>query len=532
MKKLILLLNISLLLASCTYFFLLTTNETGKFIYPLDDSYIHLAIAKNYALYDTWGISQYKFSSTTSAPLFTYIESILIKCFGINDYYPLIINIVFCLLFIILIHNFFKKENNIAYTLLTLFITWLPLIYIQVLTGMEHMIHIVLILLSLHLLKEYFFHKKVKIFIYLCLVLGISTMIRFESLFFIFPICIIMGLKKEFIKGIGLGIFSLIPVIIYGYISIYNGDFFLPNSLLIKGNTNTENIWEFLLKPIKNICIAPYLIPIILGNLHIIFTNFRNGSRKLINIINTNNIQIITIITILLHITFARFGWLLRYEAYLLTLGVISLIPLINKIIIPKNIKFVKNYRSIIVLLLILSTFSRNIYGAYKMERASINIYEQQIQMSKFINKYFNNSKVIANDIGAISYYSKIDLLDLVGLGSSKIVRIMKNENLDRFSILKSFKINSYIIHNEYEICLIYDTWFNYIPNNFIKVGEWTISNNRICGSQTVTFYAIGKNNVIKLKTALSDFNKLINKNVKVKLLPIQNKRKSISQIK
>jgi hypothetical protein len=330
-----------------------------------------------------------------------------------------------------------------------------------------------------------------------------------------------MVFKKEFIKGVGLGIISLIPLIIYGYISINNGELFLPNSLLIKGNTNIKDIWEFILKPIKNILWAPSLIPIILGNLYIMFTNKKNRSRKLINIIISNKIQFITIITILLHITLARPGWLFRYESYLLALGVISLIPLINKIRIPQNIKFVKDYKYIIILLLILSTFSRNVYGIYKMRRASVNIYEQQIQMSRFINKYYNKSKVIANDIGAISYYSEIELLDLVGLGNSEVIRIMKNANLDRYNILRSPKINDYIIRNKYEICVIYDSWFNYIPNNFIKIGEWTISNNRICGSQTVSFYAIGENNAAKLKTALSDFNKLINKNVKVKLLPI-----------
>jgi hypothetical protein len=42
--------------------------------------------------------------------------------------------------------------------------------------------------------------------------------------------------------------------------------------------------------------------------------------------------------------------------------------------------------------------------------------------MSKFIGKYFNKSTIVANDIGAISYYSNIKLHDLVGLGSTDIL--------------------------------------------------------------------------------------------------------------
>jgi hypothetical protein len=47
----------------------------GKYIYPLDDSYIHLAISKNLTEYNVWGITKYEFSSTSSSPFFTLIIS-------------------------------------------------------------------------------------------------------------------------------------------------------------------------------------------------------------------------------------------------------------------------------------------------------------------------------------------------------------------------------------------------------------------------------------------------------------------------
>ncbi|WP_185208585.1 hypothetical protein [Chryseobacterium sp. C3] len=59
----------------------------------IDDAYIHLAMAKNFALYDVWGVTKYKFSSTSSSPLFTYILSVLIKVSGNNDFLSLWVNI-------------------------------------------------------------------------------------------------------------------------------------------------------------------------------------------------------------------------------------------------------------------------------------------------------------------------------------------------------------------------------------------------------------------------------------------------------
>jgi hypothetical protein len=49
-------------------------------------------MAKNFALYDVWGVTKYKFSSTSSSPLFTYILSILIKVSEMNDLLSLWIN--------------------------------------------------------------------------------------------------------------------------------------------------------------------------------------------------------------------------------------------------------------------------------------------------------------------------------------------------------------------------------------------------------------------------------------------------------
>ena len=60
----------------------------GRYIYPLDDAYIHLSMARNFAEFQTWGITQYEFSSTTSSPLFTFLLALIIKilfCYLLRD---------------------------------------------------------------------------------------------------------------------------------------------------------------------------------------------------------------------------------------------------------------------------------------------------------------------------------------------------------------------------------------------------------------------------------------------------------------
>lgn len=99
--------------------------------------------------------------------------------------------------------------------------------------------------------------------------------------------------------------------------------------------------------------------------------------------------------------------------------------------VMEKNYGFYKNYIKnrlfsllsvVFIALTVCDIAVRFISADTVIRRAGKNIYDQQIQMSRFLHTYYNESKVMANDIGAITYYTKIDLLDLVGLGSTSLI--------------------------------------------------------------------------------------------------------------
>ena len=48
------------------YYVIRHTN--GTFMYPLDDTFIHMALAKNLAFYGNWGMNRYAFASASSSP--------------------------------------------------------------------------------------------------------------------------------------------------------------------------------------------------------------------------------------------------------------------------------------------------------------------------------------------------------------------------------------------------------------------------------------------------------------------------------
>ena len=66
----------------------------GTFTYPLDDTYIHLAVAKNVVQHGVWGVNAHEAVSASSSPLWTVLLS-LGGAIGIPlDWLPLVLNVL------------------------------------------------------------------------------------------------------------------------------------------------------------------------------------------------------------------------------------------------------------------------------------------------------------------------------------------------------------------------------------------------------------------------------------------------------
>ncbi|KMQ65888.1 hypothetical protein ACM39_15790 [Chryseobacterium sp. FH2] len=489
------------------------TSFAGKYIYPLDDAYIHLSIAKNFALHNVWGITEYEFSSTTSSPFFTLLLAFFIKCFGNYEYWPIVLNLIAALFLLFSINTIFKTVSNKTYFVCINLVIWCMPLFTMVLVGMEHIFHTLFLLLSIFYFKKYSEYHLSKDFNLLLLFSVLSIGFRYESLFFIFFMCIyLFFVEKKFFTSIFLGIISLSPVIIYGIISIQNGSFFLPNSLILKGNTNDGGFTEFIIRVLGNGYRALSLLALFIFLLISIFKNKKSGW---FDFLKSNNIQIIIFLGFFLHLLFANFGWLLRYEAYLLVLFVYALKDFIEDILNSEK----RILRFAFILLLALPVYFRTWTMFEKQTLASKNIFDQQIQMANFLKKYYNQSRVVANDIGAITYFTDIHLLDTFGLGTAQIAEIRKNDH-GKFNKenpqLRNF-VYQYSENNSYDIALVYDSWLH-MPDNFQKVGQWTIQNNYISGDSKVSIYSIrpdGKNGLIE---NLKEFRVTMPKDINIKI--------------
>ncbi len=121
------------------------------------------------------------------------------------------------------------------------------------------------------------------------------------------------------------------------------------------------------------------------------------------------------------------------------------------------------------------------------------------------MKKYYHGERVGANDIGAINYLAEIDCLDLWGLANKEVAQMKLQGNYDNRKIYELGKAR------RVKIAILYDEWFarygiGGVPAEWVKVGEWKIQNNIVCGSDFVSFYAVQPEEKEKLAENLKEF--------------------------
>ena len=398
----------------------------GVFTYALDDAYIHLAMGKNLAEHGVWGVTRYEFSSASSSPLWTLLLATLYHITGSWYLYtPLILTIFSALGLIVMFEKILKHENvtkRLSATALGILIFCVPL-FPLIAGGMENILFAFFVICTIYAvcIKKEYTPYAIALFA-LCM-----TATRYEGAFVTAGLSIPLLYKKQW-KTLSLILLaSCIPIIVFGLYFYSQGGYFFPNSVLLKGNIDGGIVgiahgmgYSFKIM-LYNFSPIPLLLPFLCI---ILYRQFKYKSREFF-------ITCATVITFFLHSAFAQFGWLYRYEAYLLVMAIVSIVLSHNTILGLFSSHIAMRFCMYILIIAIIgSTAIRTIDGYELPLRYARDIYLQQIQMARFIKQYFPQSHVVMNDIGAACYYTDIHCVDAYGLATVDIARAKKSTYL------------------------------------------------------------------------------------------------------
>jgi hypothetical protein len=496
--------------------------NNDHFGYPLDDTYIHMSIAKNISINGVWGVDKYAFENSTSSPLWIVLLSGVYSIAGVNEYSPFIMNVIIGTLLILLIYFILLKytvPKIIKMTALLSIIFFTPLLPL-IFSGMEHVMHAFLTILFVFISVEMLSKNKFipKYYLSLIFLSPLVATIRYEGLALIIIICGLLILRKRYVHSLLLVMVSMVPIVIYGMISLAKGWYFFPNSILLKANYPSFSISGLL-----NFIYLGY--DKLVSNLHIttlfvIALALITYQFKIKKSFWESSIMMLAVFIFMtiLHVLFAAVGMLGRYEAYLMVLG-FSVITIVLCRSIPENFlgTFEKRlwpmYVSLIFMIsIIFYPLLKRGYDFMLITRVAVkNNYEQQYQMGMFLKTFYQGDGVAANDIGAINYFADIRCVDLWGLSSIEVAKAKRNQTYS------TREIDLITKQKNVKIAILYSKWFSSktsLPSSWIKVGEWTISDNVICGDNTVTFYAVQSTERDRLMINLKTFSSQLPKDI------------------
>ncbi len=145
--------------------------------------------------------------------------------------------------------------------------------------------------------------------------------------------------------------------------------------------------------------------------------------------------------------------------------------------------------------------------------------------MGLFLKEFYPQQRLAANDIGAIDFLDDLHLTDLSGLASRAVMRAQQNGSWQRDL---AGTLNILTSADGVQIAVIYDNWFDYnpatgraaVPPDWVRVAEWTIPENVVCGGSTVTWYAVNLEQADALRSALEQFGAELPAGVRVRYDP------------
>jgi len=515
----ILICIIFLLIISGYIYVKITFENNYNFVYTLDDAYIHMAMAKNFAAHGVWGITPFEFTSSSSSVIWTMLLSGFYFFIGPNQYVPIVLNLTFALLVLVSSYRTLIKRGlkNPAISLILILVIFVSPLPPLMFTGLEHVLHIWLSILYIFFVSEELsVTLKRNDFVLLVVLSVLLPLTRYESLFLIFVTFLLFLVSGKYFRGTILLLSSIIPIIIFGLISIEKGWSFFPNSMLLKaGLPDLASIPDFLrFVSFLYDAFVPqgFQFISIIAFIAMLFCviYFRHRFKKLLG--NEDITLIILLMSnIVLYSLYSRSGWTYRYQSFLIALGILVISLLYYKYIYLNFQRRLLIHIAITVIFLLPLLYLS--YGSIKLietiPQASSNIFEQQVQMARFVRMFYNGSNVALNDIGAVNYFSDIHCVDLWGLGS------LDASKMRRSGIFGEKEIYYLTAYNKAEIAIVYDSWFledgsSVLPPGWRKAGEWKINNNIIASDDRISFYAVNPDQEYTLIENLKSYSVLL----------------------
>jgi hypothetical protein len=491
---------------------------SGLFVYPLDDSYIHLAVARTLAESHVWGIGPEAFSSASSSGLWTLLLACLDAAFGVWLFHPLFANLLLAFCLLILVTRIVSRGTlrlpvwyQLSVALSIVVLTPLPSL---ILIGMEHVAQALSILLLLDSASSLISDRRdasretVTIATVL-LSAAVAGAIRYEAFFAILPVCVLLLCRRRFGLSASVAAAGAFGPVLFGVFYHHESGFALPFSVLVKAGQRTPAVtfpalWHAVIG-LSGLVGATLLLALLLVGLNA--TQRKEWTQPAV-------FGGLSAAVVMEHLAFAPTGWLMRYESYAVALLLTACGSLIATTVWPavapthRPLLPARIVTVVIVVLLLASVpalAKRMAAGMREPAQAAVDRYDEHIQVARFIKLNYDKDTIVLDDIGAAAYLTHAHILDMVGLGSSEPLVVKR-----RSTEFTSNDMRQWGAREHASVAILHTTPLpirERIPTNWQLLQTWKQPSNVVFPGDFVTsFYATSKDGVPRLCSALNRF--------------------------
>ncbi len=492
----------------------------GLFVYPLDDSYIHLALARTLAASGTWGLYPGEFASASSSPGWTVLLAAIATVTGTHLITPLLLNLLFGIALCFALDYGLRlvrpRSSPLFRALGLLLIVFAAPITNLAFIGMEHVAQTLSMLLLLLFAAQVLVVPwgqpiTPRLSFVLCAAAFFAGALRYEAVFGILPIIVLLLVRRRLLLAMLVSTAAALVPVAFGLFSYRHSGMWLPFSVMMKASVNRpsggswlSHLWE---QTAGGTFRPALLLPLVL-------LAFRWRPQRGLWSLSQLLLVLSSIVTAL-HLAFAPTRWLMRYDAYFIALFLFSSLaamPFLGEsralrgrfFALPRDRQILLSLAAILTLAVTPFLGYRIAVGVVRGPMASFDRYNEHIQMAWFVARFFDHDAVVANDVGAVAFYSQSHLLDAAGLASE-----LPSKLLHEGRPMTAADLAAWAAAQRAPVAILQTDW-GYIqrllPPGWIAVGQWKLARNIVFADRTVGFYATEPSALPRICRSLHSF--------------------------
>jgi hypothetical protein len=407
----------------------------GHLVYALDDSYIQMAIAKNLAAHGVWGVTRDAFSGAGSSLAWPLVLAAIDRGVGLGERAPFVLNLIAAVIVLVMADAWLRRQRTGAWlsaAALALLVLAVPLAFLP-LVGMEHAWQsaaaLALATAGVRSLTTADARERRAAFGWtLAAVVG-AVALRYDTASVVVVVVTCFAWRREWARATALVMAAAVPVAAYAMVAARHGWPLVPSPVLMKQRLAGVHLfsWHGAADVMGGGALAalihvPALFVLVAGALaqlawRAVADDTRARERRLLLTVFVG--------ATLVHLEFGRLGWLYRYEAYLMVLGIVANAAALGPRIAvawPRGTA-AESLAFAALVVIGLSPFALRGVNATRESLVDVDrLYRHEYQFAQFFRRYPVDGALLLNDIGLITFYADVPIVDAAGLATVELL--------------------------------------------------------------------------------------------------------------